>query len=457
MPPVADDWGHVTYAARSVREGTLWRQPLHPRDIHWSPLWFLVNAIAYSLSPGTFGVVPLAFVKTAALMVLLIAAFILLRTFFVRFEVATVSALTLAFHQASVAAFYQWKAAGGLCSCAAGAGAIVLIVRDSLENKSSRTRAVLAAMLLAIALLFKETALCFGVLAALLLIGSIAFSRGDARRNMIQSTIPSVAVTIFFLAVRTLTGASLQLETVSRYRIGNPVAWIVNESLLIGAAVSPVSTLWWFDALHARHWLQVAIYFVITLVFSILTVVAIARMWNGSQRPLAICILGLISAGFPVVLLNHVSETYVAPALFWYSMLLGITLQSMLRIAADHPIPALAVLGIFLSLHGFGFADKISHMRKTADSEVAAMERSIAPLRAIPDGSRVIVENADAPLPTNYSVYREFNPSDAVQFGLVRQQRHVQVIDARRRDAQYIVRAGSNISIIETEHGKERR
>src|SRR5438309_23005 len=138
-------------------------------------------------------------------------------------------------------------------------------------------------------------------------------------------------------------------------------------------------------------------------------------------------------------------------------MLLGIALQSLLRIAAEHPIPAFALSGIFLSLHVIGFADEFSHMRKTADSEVAAMERSIAPLRAIPDGSRVIVENAAAPLPTNYSVYREFNPSDAVQFGLVHQQRHLQVIDARRLDAQYIVKAGSNVSIIETEHVENRR
>jgi len=141
MPPVADDWGPLTSAALSVHAGSAWRQPFVARDVHWSPLWFLVNAIAYWLSPGTFGVLPLAFVKSVALMVLLIAAFMLLRYFHVRLKNATVSVLTLAFHQASVGGLYQWKAAGGLCSCAVGAVAITLIALAILATVPPAARA----------------------------------------------------------------------------------------------------------------------------------------------------------------------------------------------------------------------------------------------------------------------------------------------------------------------------
>jgi hypothetical protein len=396
--PVSDDWGLLLELQKMEATGHFFRQAWLPQQVHWSPLWFLLSHPLLALPD--YGRLPLTFFRIAGLTAMFSAALFIVRNSGGGTAAAIITTLLLAFHQGGVGAFAQWKCIGAIGANAAGGWAAAMMLAG---EGSARRRGVLAAALLALALLFKETALCYAAFAALLLLLE--------RRRAAAATLPALAVAAAFVALRAAVGTpatlrGMEVTGAERYSWASLLQMPQNAGSLLLGTVTPVSTLRWFDAIFtARSIALLAAFFAVTLLVNL--PVAFAR-----DRRLIMPLLGLAAAPFPVLVMVHVSENYLTPAIFWYAIVVAI--------AAGHTRMrgAGALIALAIVLHLFGFAEKSAISAASSHAESDAAWKAIALLRKLPAGTSVA---ADFQEPSDsYSSYRSFRPDVAARYLIAR-------------------------------------
>jgi hypothetical protein len=395
--PVADDWGLLIELQDMQSTGEFFRQAWLPQQVHWSPFWFLLSHPL--LAVPDYGRLPLTIFRVIGLTALFSAALFIVRRSGGGAAAAIITTLLLAFHQGGVGAFMQWKCIGAMGTNAAGGWAAAVMLAG---EGSARRRGLLAAALLALALLFKETALCYAAFAALLLLLE--------RRRAAATTLPSLAVAASFVALRALVGTPMTLHGMAvngadRYSWA-PLQMPKNVASLLLATATPVSTLHWFDAMFmARSIALLALFFAVTLLVNLPIVFA-------RDRRLIAPLLGLAAAPFPVLVMAHVSENYLTPAIFWYAIVVALAAGGM-RMRGARALIALAIV-----LHLIGFAEKSSLSAASSHAESDAAWKALELLRKLPAGA-VVVAEVQQPR-DSYSSYRSFTPDVAARYFILR-------------------------------------
>jgi len=372
--PVGDDWPTLRHTVRWADSGTIVAESLRPQVIHWSPLWFWTDSVCYALDPSTYGLSILTAVRFAFLLAACLA-FLLLADELTPAGAAIGMAIVV-FHQAAIGTLYQWKGIGGLAGHALGAVAFALVAR--------RRSSVAAAALFFAGLLFKESVITW---AAIIILFLLATKRWRA-------IAPIAAAAVAFLALRQLAGTPVSLEQLGgemgdRYRlVFTPAMWGKNIAELIGATLSPVSSVRWYDALQAHDVVRLVAFATITIAVNVIVFAAARRR----KALAAALLLGCV----PIAFLNHVSEGYVSPLIFWYALLVAYAASRDRRVA-------LAMLLVAV-LHAASFFEKRSMMEESSRREEAAGLAVARAASQLPRDATVWVTAAQ--IPHAYSFFR---------------------------------------------------
>jgi hypothetical protein len=410
------------------------RAAFTPQAVHWSPLWFLASGFAFSPPCSDFGRLPLAVIRFAGVMAWLSGALFLMRRWSIGRFATAAALLLIAFHQGGTGALDQWKSIGTIGANAFGIWSAVLLIgdRNPLEELSRR-RGIGAALLLFAALLFKETALSYAAFAGLLLVVSMIGHKPRHRRlRLIARIAPLIIAAGLFLFLRTILGAPMSSadELHPRYQLGSFSEVMRNAAFLLAGVSTPISTVRWFDAVTTSHWSGVALFCFATVVANI---VMLRGMRRSPRDRMLIVLLGLITSFVPVVLMNHVSETYLSAGVFWYAILVALSLQSV-----DAPRRWVAVVSIVLALHLWAFSEKVALTGRSAAAELRTAEMAAEMLTRLPPGS-IVTMKAPEEGRNGYSVYRAYYPRQAVMHLAERRHLPIEFINDGKADYELTI------------------
>ncbi len=407
--PVADDWGLI-WQLVDMRQAGFWHAVWQPQLVHWSPLWYLANHFALGAIYPDFSRVWLTAFRMGGLTALIAAALFILRRSGAAWPAAVACALLLGFHQADVAAFGQWKAIGTIgANAAAGWAAALLVDAWSQPERGTVRRGVIAGALTLAGLLFKETALWAGAFAAVVCV----VPRVDGRVKRVAVGI--IAGVVLFAALRTaLIGPKVTNDPhmdVARYGWGGPREIAVNASELGAAALTPVSTIRWFDAARTHDAARIVVFALITIVVTVVIAAGVSR-----RRPFCwIVLAGLLSAGVPVVFLRHVSENYATAAIFWYAVAAGVAFDVWLaRRARVAALVAVLVLIASVVCQATFFLEKRRIMIESSRVQTRTALIAFDLLRTVPRGAVVTYEVEAPPGAVPYSSYRVYSADNGV-------------------------------------------
>lgn len=447
IAPVGDDWVLLSQIEVWRQKGVLFTESWKPQFIHWSPLWFLTNGLCYSLAVDQFGAIPLALTRFAGLTILILAGISFMRRAMPSRLAIVAGAVLLGFNQAGVGALLQWKSIGSILAHAAGAVNATMIIGRLHKAAVHNGVGIAPALLIFAGLLFKETALSWGVFAGILLVAGIA-SSAEERSRAVKVAGPTLLACGLFLLLRYLVGTPVSLarfggEMGSRYQIAGPVQWTKNAVLLFGAVATPISTVRWIDALRQSKWEILAVYGVITLIVCVyiarglLLAAASGDVFN--RQLVAISLAGLTSSAFPVLLMSHVSEGYVTPCVFWISTVFALSINGFVgsaSLSVRGKGLAQTILFVSLALHVLFFVDKSTMMANSGRRNVQVMQQALVVLRELPQGSTVCIHTL---APSNaYSFYRVFDAEMPIAFGVVRERLPILLTDESCREHVFI-------------------
>ena len=247
--------------------------------------------------------------------------------------------------------------------------------------------------------------------------------RTAAFRRVLWLLAPMVVGGCIYLGLRLAMGGLLDLGG-ARYGWSSPDGWIVNVARMTAALLSPVNTMTIWDAYHSRDGLTLAAAALLAIGAGLLL---FGPAWRGTKRErwLSVVLFGAtVGAFFPMAMMRWVSENYVTPALFFYSLLVGFIVhwwverrREILRRSA------LGILGVALLVHFWGWQFKVATAAETARRAQRIAERllgSVADKREGVEGSAsrlVCVRDCRAHARVPYSVYRAemvFKVADAL-------------------------------------------
>ena len=184
---------------------------------------------------------------------------------------------------------------------------------------------ILSVVLFAISLIFKETAVSFLLITAVMLFSARwihKLPRGNtALLRAAVLLLPYIAVTLSYLFVRSqvVTSRAAFGSNPYNFHIGFNIAR--NLALLFTAAASPISTVTLYTAAKTGHAAGFSIYITVAAIFVVPTICGLARLRKNKAVLLAFAFS--ILALFPAFLLNHVSELYVYNAMPFIALLVG--------------------------------------------------------------------------------------------------------------------------------------
>jgi hypothetical protein len=316
----------------------------------------------------------------------------------------------------------QWKGIGAVFGNASGFAAVSVILIGIFSRNVTWKGGMAAALLLSIALLFKETTLTYSLFLVCIFLIHPLLDRSQSRRLLVPSILPPVVFSGVFVILRQLLGAPLTLAdsshaaTAARYQIGGISHWLENEARLLLATATPISTPLWFRTEGGG----IALFLLLTLLFNALLVFGLLKLKLRIDRPTRLLfgwsLIGLACGGVPVSLMKHVSEAYASPLIIWYSVLIGLAWQGWMshgrkRLAAT-------LFGLFFVLHIASSAHKVFEMVRAGGTEMRLIESIGVTLRDIPSGAKIAIEVAPE-VERPYSFY-DVHPEYPIAYAFMR-------------------------------------
>jgi len=226
------------------------------------------------------------------------------------------------------------------------------------------------------------------------------------KRQLILVALPLLLVLLLYLVLRSATGATPAEigQGPYQFRVGLNIP--SNLAMVLGAALTPVSTVSIMNALSRG---DTAFLLAAGLVTGGSFLVAVYGLWcdGRSWLWLTASTFAVLSL-FPMVMLNHVSEMYAYAAMPFAGMLLGGGWAAALeRLRARRPVFVLGSIGLagLLLLNVAGIQSKAHLM--VANGE--AVQRILLQLKefipAIPANGRLLLINPPSPVRSSYSVF----------------------------------------------------
>ena len=189
-------------------------------------------------------------------------------------------------------------------------------------------------VLLALALLSKETALSYAVLVAVVLLYGAWRRRGPASgaaaRGAVVLALACILATAVYFAYRgRMAPTRIAWSPTDPYGFHIGVNVLKNQAFLFGGALVPASTSDLFAAVARRSGTVLGVVGGLTALWCGLLAVGLWR----ARRPVAT--VGLLLAAslttFPVTLMNHVSELYIYNLMPLLAVLIGLALAPLLE------------------------------------------------------------------------------------------------------------------------------
>lgn len=435
--PVGDDWLVIADVESWLQQKIFLAEAISPQAAHWSPLWYLVNGSAYAISDYRFGMVSVGILKCVGVIVWVSAFTSLLRRATVPSSAITIVAILLLFHQGQVGILAQWKGIGAIFGNAFGFAAVAVVCGGLLAKQRTLRRGLAAAVFLLIAHLFKETTLAYTAF----FIGAFLLDLLDpveGKRAAWKLLMPSILISVTFVFVRYEIGASSTLAdsagpgTVSRYGIGGASDWALNQAYLVLATLTPISTLFWYSVSDGTRGLLLVVTAILNLAL------AAGLFFVDRRREIRLlvgwAIIGLLTGGFPVLLMRHVSEAYAGPLITWYCMLVSIAWCGFER--RGWRASAIALISLLFALHLGSFVHKATRSVAAGRAEADAMHSAVTMLRTLPPQSTIYMD-VSPQFTAGYSFY-DPHPQDAIFYGIVKYRLPVRVVDSLA-DAEYLL------------------
>ena len=418
-----DDWRFVDRAANAVATDSVAAFIARPFAQHWSPLWHAIETANF-LAAGWEADWFVRTVNLAALFTaLLLLASLLAAAGSARPGIVAGMAV-LAAHHATAAARYSFdtysQSLSDLGVWAAGAA----LGSRMMGNEPITTRNLTSVGAILVAALFlKEQALGgMLVVSLLLIIAAVSGLSGVGGRRVI-ATIGSLAVlAIAFALARRAMGVSFDSAGAFRLCAGCVPQ---NVGLLLAALLVPVRTITVFDAWTVQprdHLWLVGVALAVSMIVGVMAMSigrAVRAADTAGGRGVTIAIAGLLSSWFPVALLGQVGELYVHTGVFWWAMLVGLSLDASWRASRrNHTLPVLAG-AVYVVLLGAGLMKNLSDMRATGERARQYLERTAALTADIPAGDLLLVTSPEPfKRPGDYGLYRVTSPQVLVMTGL---------------------------------------
>jgi len=271
-------------------------------------------------------------------------------------------------------------------------------------------------------------------------------------RRVIALTIPVVLATLLFVVARAAAGTPMswgESGTVdaARYGWGSASEVVSNAAMFALGTTTPISTVHWIDAIRDHAWVLVAMFSAIVVLVN--GVIAAGVRW-GNRRLLVLSLLGLLSSPIPIVLMKHVSESYLTAAIFWYTLVFAIAFDGWSKGRGREASEggrqtaegrggwrgaAIAVLLLAIGAHVVAFCEKAQLTAASSAAEVRAAWQGIAILRTLPPGTTVAFDLAP-PAADHYSSYRVFLAGSAIDY--LMHESHIPVhLGAQGTEADY--------------------
>lgn len=419
-----DDWTFVYRAADAVMADRVTAFILSPLDQHWSPLWHTIEVVNFLVAGWESDWFIRALIATCTLLSLLLCASFL-QTLGVSTMAWIVGVATLALHHSAAAARFSFDTCSQAAADLLGWTAVVFAIRGLLRDRGPSTKTIVAVLaLLTAAILMKEQAL--GAFAGIALAALwTAWRRSDGRSSprtwwLLALLIVEVA---FFAIVRDALGVRFRPS-------GEPFGLCipcvpVNIAQLTAAVLIPVRTLTFFDAIRAMpvHLATVVWSMVGALVVGGALAIGLV-LWTRRHREQG-AVIGVISCAllasyFPVALLGHVGELYTHPLLFWFAVVVAISVDAVWTTPRPGWRAAVAACAVaYIASLAIGQRANLREMRATGDRARLWLTRIGEALQSVPDGSLVVIraETPYKPL-LDYGLYRLTTPNTLVLTGL---------------------------------------
>lgn len=406
-----DDWFFAREAERAVRDHAFLSFIFTPAAQHWSPLW---QAFDF-LNAWAVGWKSDALIRGAIVVLVFIGLLVFARlATHLRFSTGAivVGLGVLGLHHLNAVAYYSFDCYSQIAAdlCTWSSLSLVFIAATGDHGSPRRRGRVIAAVLLfVVGLLTKEQGLAALAGVTTLAVWFTAVERVDVeRRRMLWSVWAVMLVLgVAFTLLRLMAGRWLA-EPYHLCLTCIPG----NLGMFLGALALPLTTVYAYPAI-AAPWASVG-----TVVAAVLGASMVCLMVGlgvaayGHWRRVAL-LLGLVVATlFPTVMLAHVGELHVHPAVFWYAVIVAMAVDGWgQRVPSVDRRLAPAFGTLYLVALVTSLQINLAEMRATGERAASLLSTFHAAVRDVPAGSVVLVrglENVKAP--ADYGLYRLTTP-----------------------------------------------
>jgi hypothetical protein len=379
--------------------------PYSYRPIHYTILWFIHSRYGWTPVPLHLLVLPLH-----GLVCWLVYYY--LQTSGISKKTAVLASLFMLVYEINSAAVMRLDNLNQPLGVIFGLTAIWLASKSCSAGGDGSVRLKslnywLAVVAMGIALLARETLLPYAAMAGLVLLTRPAPTKlnfAAVTRGM-ALIMPLIAVVVFYMVLRLNVVPCQPGFGSSRYdmRIGMNV--VRNVFMYLGVLTIPFSTVDIFVAMRAHNWLLLAPAALVS--FTWLAVVLCGLWLSDKMRfGLLLCCF-IILSGFPVVLMNHLSEQWAYTGVPFVSAIIAIGVSEVSRRLQGRTILktafSIGVIGI-LVLHTASLREKMFLLLKGSDDAVKLRATIADHLDRVPPGGQVWLLN----LPSNQPEYGHY-------------------------------------------------
>jgi hypothetical protein len=316
--------------------------PAHLIQYFWTPgadphLYRPGEAIILTLIQKNFGfnTIPIHIVSIAAHASLCCMVWIAAVRLGFKVFAAAVAAILMLVSQIGVAALLGNDSLSQAMGAAFGTLSILLLGCASLEFIGSSGQRVSYGLVTCSALaffagiMFKETGLgMFGAVALFAVMMALSKSSWPARLQfMTMVMLPYVFLVIVYFVARAIAGHGQIISGSGPYKISVGSNVIRNLAQFASAAVAPISTVTTALAIQGRELGTLALAGAAELIVGVTVMVGIVPL---VRRPIVLVLICCtLTALFPAMILQHVSELYLYNALPFIALLLGLAFNSV--------------------------------------------------------------------------------------------------------------------------------
>jgi hypothetical protein len=431
-PPTHDDWS--TFISLYEQRGHILRFAFRPYVHHWHPLFWLGPSLALMTGATDDAILPIRVVNCIGFFMSLCALGVIARMLAATRWGVIAGMMLFTFHQATVGVLRQSDSFGQIWGDALASWVFAAFLAAWSGRGPRWLRSPWGAIVVCVGsfvgLTGTERVLgtVMGSITAMLVI--LVFARWNESKTSASSTEKGattgrtrdvlwllggvLAATIAFLAIR--WGVGTKSDGGGRYVYATPIQVVRNLAQMAYAMLTPISTLMTFNWWTARNHLWLGLSVAVTVIFGGCLVAALFR----NRREHGVHIVALLSAGlaacFPLALVSHVSEHYLAAPTFFFSLLFMIALGPRTSRVGSfrHSLASLVVI-LYLSLHTYGFVTKELAAAETGRRDLIDGRALFARTKDMPSDTTIGFV-ADAGAPSYYSCYT--TPSGYVELQL---------------------------------------